>query len=51
MPLEAWDIFTHLKVPELHNRMITAEALARDAPLISNNPSFASVKKLEIIWK
>lgn len=51
MPLEAWDIFTQLKVPELHDRMIAAEALARDLPVISNDPSLASVKDLKIIWK
>lgn len=51
MSIDAWDIFTQLKVPELHDRMIAAEALARDITLISNDPSFASVKELKIIWR
>ena len=51
MPMDAWDIFTQLKVPELHDRMIAAEALARDVPLISNDTSFASIGDLKIIWK
>ena len=51
MLIDGLGIFTQLKVPELHDRMIAAEALARDIPLISNDPSFTSIKGLKLIWK
>lgn len=51
MPADAWDIFAQLKVPELHDRMIAAEALSRSIPLISNDPSFSAVRGLKTVWK
>jgi Uncharacterized protein conserved in bacteria len=51
MPIDAWDVFVQLKVPELHDRMIAAEALYRNIPLISNDPAFDVAKDLKIIWK
>lgn len=51
MPTDAWEIFIQLKIPELHDRMIAAEALSRDIPLISSDSSFSAVKGLEIVWK
>ncbi|MHB8562102.1 MAG: PIN domain-containing protein [Thermoplasmataceae archaeon] len=50
-PGEAWDNFLSLEVPELHDRLIGAEALCRNIPLISNDPAFRGIPNLEIIWK
>lgn len=51
MPINAWDTFLQLKIPELHDRLIAAEALDRKLPLISNDPSFAAIPGLKLIWK
>jgi predicted nucleic acid-binding protein len=50
MPISAWDVFSDLAIPELHDRMIGAEAIAREIPLISNDPSFDGVEGLTTIW-
>lgn len=50
MPAEGWDNFMRLEVPELHDRMIAAEAIARGIPLISNDPAFKRVHDLSLIW-
>jgi predicted nucleic acid-binding protein len=50
MPWPAWDLFPQLKVPELHDRMIAAEALARKVPIISNDEAFLGVDSLRVIW-
>ena len=51
MPVLAWNFFVHLAVPELHDRLIAAESLARDLPLFSNDPSFRNIEGLRLIWK
>ena len=51
MPVDAWAPFVHLAIPELHDRMIAVEALVRKIPLISNDPSFETVKGLKVIWR
>ena len=50
-PEDGWDIFLSLAIPELHDRLIAAEALSRSVPLISNDPVFRKVETLEVIWK
>ena len=50
-PGEGWNIFLSLDIPELHDRLIAAESLARNAPLISNDPVFRRVQGLETIWE
>ena len=50
-PEEGWDIFLSLDIPELHDRLIAAEALARSLTLSSNDPEFLKVKGLEVIWE
>lgn len=50
MPALAWEVFPTLKVAELHDRMIAAEALARGVPLLSNDPGFDRVDGLRTIW-
>lgn len=50
-PAEGWDVFLSLDIPELHDRLIAAEALSRKAPLISNDPVFRKVQGLETIWE
>ena len=50
-PAEAWDNFLSLEVPELHNRLIAAEALCRNVPLISSDPAFYGIPNLITIWK
>ena len=50
-PEDGWDIFLSLDIPELHDRLIAAEALARNVTLISNDPEFLKVRGLEVIWE
>jgi predicted nucleic acid-binding protein len=50
MPASAWDVFTELPIPELHDRMIAAEAIAREIPLLSNDPAFREIPGLATIW-
>ena len=49
-PEDGWDIFLSLDIPELHDRLIAAEALSRSLSLISNDPAFQKVHGLEVIW-
>ena len=46
-----WSHFRRLKVPELHDRMIAADALARGVPLLTNDPELATVDGLATVWK
>lgn len=46
----AWETFVDLKIPELHDRMIAAEAIARGIPVISNVTAFDGVSSLTRIW-
>ena len=48
-PEDGWDIFLSLDIPELHVRLIAAEALSRSLSLISNDPVFRKVHGLEVI--
>ena len=50
MPWSAWELFPQLEIPELRDRMITAEALARKVPLVSNDDAFQGVESLRVIW-
>lgn len=50
MPIDAWDTFQELKIPELHDRMIATEAIARKTPLVSNDDSFKDIPGLTTIW-
>jgi predicted nucleic acid-binding protein len=50
MPWSAWDLFPELTIPELHDRMIAAEALARRVPIVSNDEAFSAVDSLKVIW-
>ena len=50
-PEDGWDIFLSLDIPELHDRLIAAEALTRSSSLISNDPVFRKVHDLEVIWE
>ncbi|MCL4480988.1 MAG: hypothetical protein M1113_05850 [Candidatus Thermoplasmatota archaeon] len=49
-PEEGWDIFMSLDVPELHDRLIAAESMARGLSLISNDPEFRKLHGLNVIW-
>jgi predicted nucleic acid-binding protein len=51
MPSTGWDWFLRLAIPEMHDRLIAAEAMARGIPLVSNDPAFESVAGLELVWK
>ena len=46
----AWDILIGLNISELHDRMIVADALDRDLPLVTSDESVSSVPGLRIIW-
>ncbi len=50
-PGDGWDIFLSLDIPELHDRLIAAEALSRSLSLISNDPVFLKVHGLNVIWE
>lgn len=47
----AWSQFRKLKAPELHDRMIAADALDRGVPLLTNDPELFEVVGLTTIWK
>ena len=47
----AWNVFLQLNMPELHDRMIAADAICRDLTLISNDPSFSGIPFLKTLWK
>jgi len=51
MTAEAWDTFLDLDIPELHDRMIAADAVHRGLPLITNDPAFAAVPRLRTVWR
>ena len=50
MSAHAWDLFLDLDIPELHDRMIAADALARSLPVVTNDPAFSSVPGLRTLW-
>lgn len=50
LPAPGWSIFLDLDVPELHDRLIASDALARGIPLVSNDREFAKVPGLRLIW-
>ena len=50
MPVAAWETFLTLSIPELHDRMIAAEAISRGIPVISNDSRFEGVDRLSVIW-
>jgi PIN domain nuclease of toxin-antitoxin system len=50
-PEVGWDIYLSLNIPELHDRLIAAEAMARGLALISNDPVSGKVHGLEVIWE
>ena len=46
-----WGVFLRLEVPELHDRMIAADALSRGLPVVTNDPELQTVSGLRTIWK
>jgi predicted nucleic acid-binding protein len=50
MPGSAWEVFLGLPIPEMHDRMIAAEAMAREIPVLSNDTAFDDVRGLSRIW-
>lgn len=50
MPPEAWEVLLELRIPELHDRMIAAEAIARNIPVLTSDPAFRDLKGLSTIW-
>ncbi len=46
-----WDTFLELGVPELHARMIVADALSREAPVITNDPEIRGTPGLVTVWR
>ncbi len=49
-PDEVWDAFLSLHIPELHDRSIAAESMARGLSLISNDPEFRKLHGFKVIW-
>lgn len=50
MPPDAWELFLGLAIPEMHDRLIAAEAVSRRAPIISNDAAFDGVTGTSRIW-
>jgi len=50
MSAHAWDLFLDLEIPELHDRMIAADALARSLAVVTNDAAFSSVPGLRTMW-
>lgn len=50
MPPSAWEVFLGLRIPELHDRMIAAEASSRRIPIVSNDTSFDGVDGVTRVW-
>lgn len=48
---DGWDVFLDLKISELHDRMIAADAVRRKLPLVTNDPAFAGVPGLRTVWR
>ena len=46
-----WDVFLDLDVPELHDRMIVADAMSRRVPLITNDIEIRGTVGLETVWR
>ncbi|HKZ64473.1 MAG TPA: hypothetical protein VJ400_08520 [Thermoplasmata archaeon] len=46
-----WDRFLWLPIPQLHHRMIAADAVDRRCALVSNDPAFGSVGDLKLVWR
>ena len=49
-PESGWEIMIGLQIPELHDRIIAADALARGFALVSNDPAFDTVDGLAVVW-
>jgi len=47
----AWDVFLRIGIPELHDRMIAADAMDRAIPLITSDPAFHRVADLQTVWR
>ncbi len=50
MDIEAWEEFLALDIPELHDRIICATALSRNAKIITNDEEIRKNKRLVTIW-
>ena len=48
---EGWARFRRIQGPELHDRMIAADALARDLPLMTNDAILQKLAPLQTVWK
>ena len=46
--LEILDLFP--EIPDIHDRLIAAEAVALDAPLVTKNGALAASAQVETVW-
>ncbi|MDE1820842.1 MAG: PIN domain-containing protein [Euryarchaeota archaeon] len=46
-----WRTFVGLRIPELHDRMIAADAVSRHLALVTNDPELEGIKGLPLIWR
>ena len=46
--LEILDLFP--EIPDIHARLIAAEAVALDAPLVTKNGALAASAQVETVW-
>lgn len=47
---EGWARFRRIRGPELHDRIIAADALARGIPLLTNDEVLRSLDGLQTVW-
>jgi predicted nucleic acid-binding protein len=50
MDTDAWEEFLALNISELHDRMICATALSKNAKIITNDGEIMKNNKVETIW-
>jgi predicted nucleic acid-binding protein len=46
-----WSTFLELNIPELHDRLVAADAVSRAIPLISNDRELSGIPGLKLLWK
>ncbi len=47
---EGWSNFRRLRGPELHDRIIAADALSRNVPVLTNDTTLRALTPLRTIW-
>ena len=48
---EGWSEFRRIKGPELHDRIIAADALSRHLPVVTNDEVLEALEALRTVWR